>query len=83
MLHLCDVPFSIAFSDAVAMRKNVNFSDRISIEKVVPENVDRKRDFFDSIPGTKDHFAQDRKIVFFDSIRNDLTVALLLLLSSH
>ena len=39
---VCDVTFSIAlFFDAVAARKNVNFS----IEKVVPENVDRKSDF--------------------------------------
>ena len=31
------------------MRKNVNFSDRILIEKVVSENVDKKSGFFDSI----------------------------------
>ena len=36
--------FFIAFFDAVATRKNVNFSDKISIE-----NLDRKSDFFDSI----------------------------------
>ena len=41
--------FSIAFFDAIAMRKIVNCSDRISIEKVVSENIDRRSDFFDSI----------------------------------
>ena len=67
--------FPIAFFDAVAVRKNVNFSHRISIEKVVSENIDRKSDFFYSI----------RRIIlpkiekgssstaFFDSIRNGLS----------
>ena len=52
----------------------MNFSDKIWIEKVVSENVDRKSDFFDSIRSVilpkidKGSFS----IAFFDSIRNGL-----------
>ena len=42
------------------------FSDRISIEKVVSENVDRKSDFFDSI--RKVILPENRKRVFLDSV---------------
>ena len=76
MLHLCDVTFSIAVFDAVATRETVNFSDRISIEKVVSENVDRKSDFFDSIRRVilpKIEKEQSFSTAFFDSIRNCLT----------
>ena len=37
--------FSTAFFDAVAVRKNVNFSDRISIEKDVSEILIEKVTF--------------------------------------
>ena len=71
LLHLCDITFSIVFFDAVATRKNVKFSDRISIEKVVPENVDRKSDFFDSVrrvilPKIE---KESSSTAFFDSIQ--------------
>ena len=52
----------------------MNFSDRISIEKVVSENVYRKSDFFDSMRRVilpkieKGSFST----AFFDSIRNGL-----------
>ena len=71
---MCDVTFSIAFFDAVVVRKNVNFSARISIEKIVSEDVDRKGDFFDSI--RRVILPMIEKVSFstalFDSIRNGL-----------
>lgn len=41
--------FPIAFSDALAVSNNVNFPDRILIEKYVLECTGKKRVFFDRI----------------------------------
>ena len=70
---------SIAFFDAVvAVLKNVDFSARILIEKIVSENVHRKSDFFDSIRRVslpkikKGLFRQHFSTAVFDSIRNGI-----------